>query len=808
MSLNVGMDIGTDGAVVTTINKGSVEVILNEASKRKSPGLVSFKEGQRYLGEPASSLESSNWKNTVRELKRLVGKQFSDPETQRDIARLPNKDRFRQLENDSVGVEVTHDGQEVVFDAKLLLAMQLAGLKRTSENSLKEAKGMTAVIRDVVLSVPPYFNDRQRRAVLDAGSIAGLNVIRLINDNAAVVLDYGMWKNARGEFDDKTVTLMFVDVGYSDSWVSIATYTKGKANILSCTWDRELGGRDVDAALMQQFADEFKGKTKLDPMADIKARIKMRKAAEKAKQVLTPEGLAKAEVFVEYLMNEIDFKSEVTVEQLEAAVAPLCKRIQPLIDRALMEAKLTAKDIQGVELVGGSCRMRQIKKAVASAMGLDATKPPNYGVLTTLNTDESVARGCTLMCALLSPNFRIATTLEVQELVPLPIKVEWEQPGNGSDNAAGGEEDEAPVQGNTLTLLRRTDETPKVRRVTFRRSEPFEIVASYDNSPEDPLKEHLISGAINKWIGSYKISGMQGVGKDSKVKIAVEFSHNRSGVFSVSGAQLQTEQEQESGEGEAKEKKKKIIKTELTVESKHTGSTDAELAELIRIEADLTAKDQALKNLADKRNELEEFTYQAKSDLEGSLAQYATPDEVSELMAKLEAELTWIDDEAWDADLATLTSRLAAVHTPYDKIQNRLLEIQARGVSAEKLSQQIQTYLTVANSVSPDHAHITEDERKKVRVACDDTLTWLTTEQENQGKLPLNQDPVLTASVIDDRAQKLRSECRSTVEKPKPKPEPKKEEAPAEGEKMDVEGEEKQDGDKMDEVNGVEVEEL
>jgi heat shock protein 4 len=822
MSLIIGIDLGTQGATVSTIKKGALDVILNEASKRKSPALVSFHNGQRYLGEPASSLESSNAKNTIRDMKSLVGRQWSDPELQTYIARLANKDRFRELSNDCVGVEVTHDGETLLLDARAVLGMQLGGLKRTSEKTLKELHGTVAVIRDVVLSVPPYYTDAQRRATMDAAKIAGLNVLRLLNESTAVTLDYGMWKNARNVFDEKPVNVMFVDVGFAGTWVAVVSYTKGKASILSCAYDRELGGRDVDNALIEQFAAEFQAKTKMDPRKDVKAMLKLRAAAEKAKQVLTPEGTNKAEVYVEYLMNETDLRTMLSIEQLDAVVLPLASRIDPVIKRALADSGIKSADIQSVEIIGGSSRMRQFKRAVGAAMGLDATKPPNFGVLTTLNADESVARGCALMCAMLSPQFKIAATLDIKELVPLPIKVQWEQPASAAAAAApaagGDKEDgeEAVASGNSLGLLKRTDDTPKLRRVTFRRNEPFEIVASYD----EPLEDYLLAPAVNRVIGKFKISGMPST-TSAAGKIAVMFTHDKSGIFGVTSAQLQTEEA-----GESKGDKKKIVKTELHVTSQTASFPEDELEKMTRLETDFATKDKAFKDRADKRNELEEFIYAARSDVDEKLKQYATADEAAKLKTKLDEDEAWLyEEEGENATFQQLSQRLAALHTPYDAIQNRLLEIDTRTASAERLSQQVQNYLSVANSVSPDHAHITEDERKKVRSACDEALNWLSSQQEAQGKLPLHKDPILTASTIDDKVQKLKQECRSIVEKPKPKPaEPKKENKPAAApkasagaskepepaaaateEKMDVDGEEKpasaaegEDSTKMD----------
>lgn len=787
MSSIVGIDLGDSGATVATIKKGAIDVVLNESSKRKSPALVSFANGQRYLGEPAASLESSNAKNTVREFKRLVGKAWSDPELQRDLQKMPNKDRFKQGLNDSVIVEVDHAGKAVQFDMTAMLAMQLGGLKRTSERTMKESSGQVAIVRDVVLSVPSYYTDAQRHAVLDAGQISGLNVLSLCNDSVAVALDYGMWKNARNQFDETKRTLvMFIDVGYSDTWVSIVSYTKGKLSQLSCQWDRELGGREVDSALMEQFAAEFQAKTKLDCRMEVKSMIKLRSAAEKAKQILTPEGVSKAEVFVEYLMNETDFRSALTVDQLDAVVKPLAERIIPVINRALEDAGVKAADMSAVEMIGGSSRMRQFKRAVGTIMGLDTSKAPNHGVLTTLNADETVARGVALMCAMMSPQLKIATKLSVEELVPLPIRVEWEvtpaaaAPAiatNGDVDMKDEEEIATTVGTNKVVLLNRKDTTPRVRRVTFRRNETFDVVAAYDDPPE-----YLLGQKAKREIGRYRISGMP-ANAAGKGKISVDFEHDKNGVFGVKVAQFLVTETDAADAG-----KKKVTKTDLHVQSFRSGHSEQELEKLTLLETELSSNDKALKDRADKRNELEEYVYTARGDVVdgGSLTQFATEQEREALKKKLEEDEAWMyEEEGEAATIVQLNARLTGLQRMYGAVQSRLLEIEARTSAASKLSNAIDSYLNIVNSTSTDYIHLADEEKNKVRAACSEAMQWLTTQQEVQGKLPLNKDPVLSAAQIDERAQKLRTTCVPIVHKSKPKA-PKSDPPPAQSPSPDA----------------------
>jgi len=767
----MGIDLGTSAAVMCHVKAGAVDTVINEASKRKSPALVSFHNGQRYIGEPAVALTSSNYKNTLTEVRRMVGRTWSDPETQRDIARFANSARYKAMANGSVGVEVDHGSETLVLDATSALAMWLAGLKRTAERTLSES-GTPVAVKDCVLSVPTYYSDVQRRAVLDAGKVAGLNVLRLLNTTSAVALDYGMWKNARNVFDaEKRTLVLFVDTGYADTHVALASYTKGKVEILATASDRELGGRDIDAALVERFAAEFEKKTKLNPRKEAKAMIKLGAAAEKAKQTLTPEGVTKAEVYVEYLMNETDLRTVLTTEDLDVVLAPLVARIPPLVQRVLEQAAVQQAELHSVEMVGGTSRIRAFKRTVGAALGLDASKPPNFGVLTTLNADESVGRGCALSCAMLSPQFKIAAQIEVLEHVSLPIQLQWEQkpaePTASSGGGGGGGEDGgdamdvvAAASSNSLVLFTAVDLVPRTRRVTFRRNEQFTIEASYD----DRIPDSALPKAAPRHLLSAVVSGMPS-NAATKGSIAVEFTLNKSGVFSASKAEFMETVEEEG--------KRKTARSQITLAVKHHGATDAELASMLTREADLQAKDRALRERADKRNALEEFIYRSRDALDAELKPFATEAEASKMREQVEKEEAWLYDHGDDASASEFDHKLAALRSSYDRIADRMLQREERAKAAERLSQAVQSLLQVANSTSDEFAHLSDEERNTVRTECDAALGWLHGQMAKQAAAPANVDPVLTAAMIDDKTSALKNKCRPITTKPKPTPPPK-----------------------------------
>jgi len=766
----MGIDLGTSAAVMCHVKAGAVDTVINEASKRKSPALVSFHNGQRYIGEPAVALTSSNYKNTLTDVRRMVGRAWSDPETQRDIARCANSARYKPLAGGSgVGVEVDQGSETLVLDATSVLAMWLAGLKRTAERTLSES-GKPVAVKDCVLSVPPYYSDVQRRAVLDAGKVAGLNVLRVLNTTSAVALDYGMWKNARNVFDaEKRTLVLFVDTGYADTHVALASYTKGKVEILATASDRELGGRDIDAALVERFAAEFEKKTKLNPRKEAKAMIKLGAAAEKAKQTLTPEGVTKAEVYVEYLMNETDLRTVLTAEDLDAVLAPLVARIPPLVQRVLEQAAVQQAELHSVEMVGGTSRIRAFKRTVGAALGLDASKPPNFGVLTTLNADESVGRGCALSCAMLSPQFKIAAQIEVLEHVSLPIQLQWEQKpaephaGGGAGGGGAGEDGGdamdvvAAASSNSLVLFTSVDLVPRTRRVTFRRNEQFTIEALYD----DRIPDSALPKAAPRHLLTAVVSGMP-PNAATKGSIAVEFTLNKSGVFSASKAEFMETVEEEG--------KRKTVRSAITLAVKHHGATDAELASMLTREADLQAKDRALRERADKRNALEEFIYRSRDALDAELKPFATEAEASKMREQVEKEEAWLDEHGDGAQASEFDHKLAALRSSYDRIADRMLQVEERAKAAERLSQTVQALLQVANSTSDEFAHLSDEERNTVRAECDAALGWLHGQMAKQAATPANVDPVLTAALIDDKASAVKNKCRPITTKPKPMP--------------------------------------
>jgi heat shock protein 4 len=411
---------------------------------------------------------------------------------------------------------------------------------------------------DVVISVPGWYNDIQRRAILDASHIAGLNPLRLINDTTAIALGYGITKQDLPEPDSPRY-VVFVDIGHSNYSVAVVAFAKGQLSVKSTAYDRQFGGRNIDLTLVKHFAVEFKEKYKIDVMANPKAIFRLITACEKLKKVLSAN--AEAPLSVESIMNDVDASSKMNREQFEDLIAEPLSRIHAPLEEALREAGLTPDQIHSVELVGGSTRIPAIRNRLREFFGGASRQ-----LSSTLNADEAICRGATFACAMLSPVFRVRD-FNVQDITPYPIKTSWER--------APGDADEDDTE---LVVFPRGNNIPSTKVLTFYRSAPFELEASY----AEPSKVHGPS-----WIGSFQCKNVVPNANGDPVQIKVKSRLNLHGILSFEGAQLieeelsEPEPPAEGAEGEAAKPRKLVKKTDLPVITRYT-SLEPEVLERLR----------------------------------------------------------------------------------------------------------------------------------------------------------------------------------------------------------------------------------
>lgn len=485
--------------------------------------LVGFGPKSRYLGEAAKTQEISNLKNTVGSLKRLAGRSAKDPDVavEQQYVSAPLVDVGGQ-----VGAEVTYQGVKQKFTATQLVAMFLSKVKQTiaAESKLP--------VSDLVMSCPAWFTDVQRRALIDAAEIAGLRPLRLMNDTTAAALGYGITKLDLPTGDEPPRRVAFVDVGHSSYTVSIVEFRKGELSVKATAFDRHLGGRDFDKALIDHLAREFKGKYKVDIHTNPRAYARALAAAEKCKKVLSAN--QSAPVNIESLMNDVDVAALITRQEFEAMVEPLLNRIHIPLEQTLADAKLTKEDIDVVELVGGGTRVPSVKDRISKFFG----KPLSF----TLNQDEAVARGCAFCCAILSPVFKVRD-FTVQDIIGYPIEFAWEKAPD------------IPDEDTSLIVFNKGNIMPSTKILTFYRKQPFDLEARYAQ-PED------LPGKMSPWIGRFSVKGVKAPSDDDFMICKLKARVNIHGVLNVEQGYYVEEQEFEE---EVKEEKKEEEKKDADV---------------------------------------------------------------------------------------------------------------------------------------------------------------------------------------------------------------------------------------------------
>ncbi|KIW22457.1 uncharacterized protein PV07_12341 [Cladophialophora immunda] len=638
----VGVDFGAQSTKIGVARNKGIDIITNETSNRSTPSLVGFGPKSRYLGEAAKTQEISNLKNTISSLKRLAGRTINDPEIaiEQQYITAPLVDV-----NGQVGAEVTYRGEKQKFTAVQLIAMYLGKIRDTASKELK------LPVSDVVISCPPWFTDAQRRAMLDAAEIANLKLLRLINDNTAIALGYGITKSDLPDAEAKPRRVCFVDIGYSDYTCSIVEFRKGELAVKATTFDRHFGGRNIDKALVDHFAAEFKEKFKLDITTNPKAITRVAAAAEKLKKILSAN--ASAPLSIESLMDDKDVRAMLKRDELEELIKPLLDRVTGPLEQALAEAKVKIEDIDAIEMVGGCTRVPAIKDRISKFFG----KTLSF----TLNQDEAVARGCAFSCAILSPVFRVRD-FSVHDIVTYPIEFTWEQ------------SPDIPDEDTSLTVFNKGNVMPSTKILTFYRKQPFDLEARY-------AKPDLLPGKINPWIGRFSVKGVKADEKDDFMVCKLKARLNLHGILNLESGYYVEDVEVEEPEQEAKKDgdametdqpngsaepakpkmrkvKKQVRKGELQLVSGTSSMDEAAKTQMGELENAMYMEDKLVTDTEDKKNELEAFIYELRGKIEEQYADYASQEEKDKIRDKLEKSEDWLYDEGYDATKAQYVAKM------------------------------------------------------------------------------------------------------------------------------------------------------
>ncbi|KAK9476951.1 heat shock protein 70 family [Lipomyces japonicus] len=650
MSVSVGIDIGNSNTVVAVARNRGIDVIVNEVSNRSTPSLVAFGQKSRFIGESAKTQEITNLKNTIGSLKRILGRTYNDPEVEYEKKFIPGQ---VVDVNGQAGVKVRYQGQDATFTATQLVASYLSKIKQTSSNEIK------APLNDVVFSVPVWYTDAQRRALIDAGHIAGLNPVRLVNENTAAAISYGVFRTF-SEGESKNV--VFIDIGHSSYSVTVANFKQGELKILSSAYDLHFGGREFDYSLTQFFADQFKEKYKIDVRESPKAYSRVLTQVERLKKVLSANAVAPLNI--ESVLNDIDVSSALKREEFEELAKPFLDRLIAPIEQAIKESKLSINDVDSIELIGGSTRIPSIKDAISNYFN----KPLSY----TLNQDESIARGSAFVCASHSPTLRVRP-YKFEDVNQYSVTFQWE---------AVADEDLSELE-----VFPHGNPVPSTKIVTLFRGETFELEARY-TTPEQ------LPGGLNAWIGKWTIKGAKPNENGDVPAVKIRLRTDHSGLVTIDSAytaeEVTVEEPIEPKEGEedqpvkTKTVKKWVKKDVLTIIHGTTALDQSVKNELIEKENAMVEDDKHVADTEDRKNALEEYIYDIREKIEDKYASFASDAEKDKLRGLLLAAEDWLYGDGEDATKAQYIAKYEELNAIGGVIKGRYFQAEQEKREAEQ----------------------------------------------------------------------------------------------------------------------------
>jgi len=398
----IGIDLGTTYSCVGIFKNGRVEIIPNEQGNRITPSYVAFNDEERLVGESAKNQAHINPKRSIYVVKRLIGRKFDDKEVQRDAKWLPY-DVISKGGKPYISIDMPGMGKKS-FSPEEVSAMILTKMKDIAESYLSEE------IKYAVITVPAYFNDAQRLATKDAGTISGLEVLRIINEPTAAAIAYGMDKKA-GEQN-----IIVFDLGGGTFDVSLLTIDGGVFEVVSTAGDTHLGGEDFDQRLADHFCKVFKKKHGVDIKKDVRALQKLKSEVEKAKRDLS--SVIQVKINIEGLIDGIDFEETITRARFEELCADLFKKTLQPVQQVLDDSNMKKSEIDEIVLVGGSTRIPKVQQLMKDFFN---GKEPNRGI----NPDEAVAFGATVQGGILGGKASEATqNILLIDVTPLTLGIE------------------------------------------------------------------------------------------------------------------------------------------------------------------------------------------------------------------------------------------------------------------------------------------------------------------------------------------------------------------------------------------------